>query len=276
MTPNEPPEPPVGTWWARTEHHGLGYLRTLLQQLERGAVVLTIDPLTWEHAMDPLEWMAVELATGRMRGQERVTPEDVERVRRVRTLVREVLTGTPPSPELPLLIKQTLRALYGPHWERIPAWDTSLAASPLAAQAASALEQDPDGAMDRFQWLTATLTCGGAYIFWLARAVEHGDVVLPVVPSAWENAMTMLERAVLEHVRGHLQWTTEILAEIDVERVHRLRELGARALSGAPRSLDIAPLARECLVTLFGPNWKSAMPDVEAAAHAIVHGYAPS
>ena len=276
MIASEPRDPTFGTWWVHAYHHGLDCVRTMLQQLERDAANLTIDPVVWENSTAALEWMAEELASGRMRGQQVVTPEDVERVRRLRALGREALAGGPPSPELPPLIKQTLNAVYGPDWDLIPDWDTSLAASREAAQAASVPGHDPDEAMDRLEWLAATLMCGGGYIYGLARAIERGDAHLPVGPLAWENAMAALERAVLEHVRGRVQWTREILTLEDVERVRRLRALGAEALSGGSRSQDIGSLAQACLGMLFGPDWERSMPDVEAAAQAIVHGYPPS
>ena len=276
MTASGPPEPSFGTWWVHAYHHGLDCVRTLLQQLARGAVDLTVAPVVWENTTAALEWMAEELDSGRMRGQQVVTPEDVGRVRRLRVLGREALDGGPSSPELPLLIQQTLSVLYGPDWERIPDWETSLAASRVASQAPSVPRHDPDGAMDRLEWLAATLTCGGASIHGLASAIEHGDAQLPIDPSAWENTMAALERAVVEHVRGRVQWTTKILTQEDAERVRRLRELGAEALSGGSRSPDIGPLAQVCLDMLFGPDWESTMPDIEADAQEIVQGYPPS
>lgn len=136
--------------------------------------------------------------------------------------------------------------------------------------------RDPDEAADRLEWLSATITCGSWYVHGLAAAIEHGDADLPIGPSAWENAMAALEWAVAEHLRGRVQWTKEIITPDDAERVRSLRALGAEAISGGPRSTDIGPLAQVCLGMLYGPDWKSVMPDAEAAAQMILHGYPPS
>jgi hypothetical protein len=136
--------------------------------------------------------------------------------------------------------------------------------------------RDPDTAADRLEWLAATLMCSGAYIRALAEATERGDADLPVAPSAWDNALAALEWQVMEHVRGRVQWTREVITLEDAARVSRLRALGAEALEGGPRSPDLAPLAEACLSMMYGSDWRDLMPDVAADAQAIVHGYPPS
>ena len=84
--------------------------------------------------------------------------------------------------------------------------------------------------------------------------------------------MAALEAAVLDHVHGRVQWTHEIVTLQDAERVRQLRVLGAEALSGGPRSPEIGPLANVTLRMLFGPDWKSLMPDIVADALVILDG----
>jgi hypothetical protein len=195
-----------------------------------------------------------------------------EVIRGARSLGHEALAGGPPPSELLPLIKQSLIVLYGPEWERLPDWETSLAIHREASQTADVPGEDPCKAFERIDWLVAAHTCGGGYIHELAEAIERGDADLPVGPSAWENTMAALEAAVMDHVHGRVQWTHEIVTVQDAERVQKLRVLGAEALSGGPRSPDIGPLAKAILRMLFGPDWKSLMPEVVADALAILNG----
>src|SRR4051812_24164502 len=132
----------------------------------------------------------------------------------------------------------------------------------MAAEDPDVSGRDPDEAENQLEWLSATLACGSGYIHGIVEAIERGDAHLPVGPAAWENAMAALEWAVTEHIRGRVQWTRDLITPDDAERVRRLRALGADALSGGPRSTDIRPLAEACLGMLYGPDWKSIMPDV--------------
>ncbi len=272
MSAGEPREAGFRTERMYTYYHILDCLRALLHQLERGEANLTIDPVVWENTTTAFETWTQELASGRMRGLWTVTPEDVERVRHLRVLGHEALAGRPPPSELLPLIKQSLIPMYGPDWELLPDWETSLAIHRKANQTAAIPGEDPYKAFERIDWLVAAHMCGGGYIHELAEAIERGDADLPVGLSAWENTMAALDAAVLDHVHGRAQWTHEIVMLQDAERVRHLRVLGAEALSGGPRSPEIGPLAKVTLRMLFGPDWKSLMPDVVAGALAIRNG----
>ncbi|MGK3960823.1 hypothetical protein WMF38_48210 [Sorangium sp. So ce118] len=106
---------------------------------------------------------------------------------------------------------------------------------------------------DLLEWASTAELYAVGDIRILADAIERDDTDLQVDPVAWENTLTAVEGAMLEHISGRLHGPTAITVA-DVERMRRLRGLGSAALSGSERSPEFGPLALRCMESLFGPD----------------------
>lgn len=104
-----------GFWLVASVTAGIERIEQMVQALERGAPDLGIDPAAWENCLAALTW-AVELSLGSDRvGGLPTTEEDLHRVRRVRALGSEALSGNAPSPELLPFARACLQVLaHGP------------------------------------------------------------------------------------------------------------------------------------------------------------------
>src|SRR5689334_9447653 len=82
--------------------------------------------------------------------------------------------------------------------------------------------------------------------------------------------MNAVELAMMDHVNGRMQGPTAIVVE-DVERMRRLHALGAAALSGGERPLELYALGIRCMESLFGSDWKRIAEESESYVRAIHH-----
>lgn len=105
-----------GVWLVASVTAGIDRIEQMVQAIERGDPDLGIDPAAWENCLAALTW-AVELALGSGRvGGLPTTEEDLHRIRRVRALGSEALSGHAPSPELLPLARSCLQVLlHGAH-----------------------------------------------------------------------------------------------------------------------------------------------------------------
>ncbi|MFT3769153.1 MAG: hypothetical protein QM820_27255 [Minicystis sp.] len=228
------------------------------EELVRGAA-LTLDPVAWENTMAALEWVVGDVAVERRPGLHVVTEEDLAMLRRIRALGSTALAGGPRSPALPGLIERFLVAFYGRDWAAIADWPSTLEALRRRREGARQADDRGDrGASHDFEprmWMAEACSQGAACLYVLFRALERGAADLPIDPVAWDNTMTVLAWTARELSAGRAQIGRTITA-VDVERIHRLRALGAQAISGGERSAELLPLVEQCLVAFHGPDWR--------------------
>lgn len=110
---------------------------------------------------------------------------------------------------------------------------------------------------EELAWAVDAQVFAMGYIYLLACALKRGDADLGVDPSAWENTMGAVERAMMEHVDGRIQGPTTITLE-DVERMRLLHTMGSTALAGGERPPELYQLSLQCMEGLFGSDWERA------------------
>ena len=105
-----------GFWLVASVAAGIDRIEQMVQALEQGDPDLRIDPWAWENCLAALTWAAeLALRSDRITGFP-TTEEDLHRIRRVRALGSEALSGNAPSPELLPLARSCLQVLlHGAH-----------------------------------------------------------------------------------------------------------------------------------------------------------------
>ncbi|WP_437717153.1 hypothetical protein WMF45_12500 [Sorangium sp. So ce448] len=116
---------------------------------------------------------------------------------------------------------------------------------------------DAENLEEELAWAVYAEIFAAGYIYILACALKRGDADLGVHPSGWENTMSAVEWAMMEHVDGRIQGPTTITVE-DVERMRRLHMMGSAALSGAERPPELYLLSLQCMEGLLGSDWERA------------------
>ncbi|XXT21429.1 hypothetical protein WME94_07685 [Sorangium sp. So ce429] len=134
---------------------------------------------------------------------------------------------------------------------------------------------DLEDRIDELDWAYHAELFAVGYIHILTGAIERGDVNLGICPTAWENTMSAVELAMLDHVNGRMQGPTTITAE-DIERMRRLHALGAAALSGGERPPALCQLAFICAESLFGADWRRLAQQAELTLRDFLQGLPPS
>ncbi|WP_437624400.1 hypothetical protein [Sorangium sp. So ce1151] len=134
---------------------------------------------------------------------------------------------------------------------------------------------DLEDMVDELDWAYHAELFTVGYIHILTGAIERGDLDPGICPTAWENTMSAVELAMMEHVNGRMQGPTTITVE-DVERMRRLHALGAAVLAGGERSSGLYALALRCMESLFGSDWKRIAEESESYVRAIHHCAPPS
>ncbi|WP_437809612.1 hypothetical protein [Sorangium sp. So ce1078] len=244
-------------WAANAEVCAVSYIRILVAALERGDAELGVNPSAWENTMAAVQWAMMEHVHGRATWPPTITLEDVERMRRLHVLGSVALSGGERSPELHPLALRCIESLLDP-----------------GRSTDEADRADQEHMEDQLDWAANAEVYAVGYVRILADALDRGDAELGVDPSAWENTMTAVQWAMMEHVHGRMQGPTSITFE-NVERMHRLHALGFAALSGGERSPELYPLALQCMESLVGPDWKRISYEFESHVRVLNHDVHP-
>jgi len=93
-------------------------LGVMVLSIERGDAKLPIEPGAWEDTMTELAWMLTQFLDGAFTRELPYVTEDLERVRRVRALGVQALSGGERAPELAALADACLRSLFGGDWRQ--------------------------------------------------------------------------------------------------------------------------------------------------------------